>query len=170
MRINILKIFTITLMLVAFLAHAETYQHCNVKLDTLLHSNKYKTDIYTGKNAKKVILSPATKRFRTQYQIALDTHPKEVMASHYVVTAWGCGAPCYGLGWVDLKNGKTFLGPTYSYSSEILSDSTIIINDRPDSQEQIDRVEWLMPEAYRVNDDGKFKLIYQCKVDRKTSK
>ena len=167
MRIYILKIFTITLMLVPFLAHAETYQNCNDKLDALLHSSKYKTDIYTGKNVKKVILNRSTKRFSSQFQNALDTQPKELMAGNYVVTAWGCGAPCYGLGWIDIKNGKTFLGPTYSYSSETLSDSTIIINDRPESQEQIDKTSSMKPLAYQVKSDGSYKLVYACKLNRK---
>ena len=167
MRIYILKIFIITLILMSFIVHAESYDHCNEKLDALLNASKYKTDIYTGKNAKKVILNPATRRFRTQYQIALNTHPKEVMAGHYVVTAWGYGAPCYGLGWVDLKNGKTFLGPTYSYNSESLPDSTIVVNDRPESQEQIDKTSLMNPSAYQVTDDGKYKLIYACKIKTK---
>lgn len=143
---------------------AESYEQCNETLETLLHSSKYKTDIYTGKFAKKLVMNLATKRFKTQFQTALNTHPKEVMAGHYVVTAWGCGAPCYGLGWVDLKTGMAHIGPNYSYSSETLPDSMIIINDRPESQEQIDRTHSMSPSAYQVKRDGTYKLVYACKL------
>lgn len=148
-----------------FILHAESYQHCNNKLDALLHSSKYKTDIYTSKMAKKVLLDHSTRRFRTQFQTALDTHPKEVMAGHYVTTAWGCGAPCYGIVWVDLKTGRAYIGPSYSYSSETLADSMIIINDRPESQEQIDKMPSLRPMAYQVTADGGYKTVYACKFN-----
>lgn len=147
-----------------FTLHAESYQHCNEKLDALLHSSRYKTNIYTGKHVKTPVLNHVTRRFRTQFQSALTASSKVVMAGHYLVTAWGCGAPCYGLGWIDIKNGKGFLGPTYSYNSETLPDSMIIINDRPESQEQIDKTSFMNPSAYKVKSDGTYKLVYACKL------
>lgn len=62
MRTYILKILIITLILVPSILQAETFQHCNDKLDALLHSSKYKTDIYTGKTVNKVLLDQSTNK------------------------------------------------------------------------------------------------------------
>lgn len=113
------------------------------------------------------MLDHQTRYFRTHFRDTLATEPTVDLAGHYVVTAWGCGSPCYGLGWVDLKTGKAFMGPNYSYSVETSPDSQILIKDRPESQAQVDITPWLSPTAYQVTANGKFKRLYVCKFERK---
>jgi hypothetical protein len=165
--LHLTKFFTLSLLLIPAYLHAETFKQCNQHLDQLAKARKYQVPEYKGKFAKNVILDHQTRYFRSHFRDALATEPKVDLAGHYVLTAWGCGSPCYGLGWVDLKTGKAFMGPNYSYSSETSPDNQIIIKDRPESQEQIDITPWLTPTAYQVTANGKFKQLYLCEFERK---
>lgn len=169
MVIKLLKYSMYALSIFPNLLDAQSLDDCNKHLDSLLHSPKYKVDVYQGKIASKTILDAQTRRLRTNLRLVLASNLKVEVAGKYDITSWGCGSPCVNLGLVNLKTGKASIGPYYSYNVEYLPNSQIIITDKAESQEQINRVEWLIPEAYRVNEDGKFKLIYQCKLDRKAS-
>ena len=133
----------------------------------MAQASKFKVPEYKGLFSKKVMLDHQTRYFRTHFRDTLATEPTVDLAGHYVVTAWGCGSPCYGLGWVDLKTGKAFMGPNYSYSVETSPDSQILIKDKPESQAQVDITPWLSPTAYQVTANGKFKRLYVCKFERK---
>lgn len=152
------------------LLHAQSLDNCNKHLDSLLHSPKYKVDVYKGKIASKTILDAQTRRFRTNLRQVLALNPKVEVAGQFGVTSWGCGSPCLNLGFVSLNTGKASIGPYYANGVEYLPNSQIIITDRAESQEQIDRVKWLIPQAYHINEDGKFKLVHKCKLDRKANK
>jgi hypothetical protein len=161
-------LFTILCILLspAYL-HAESFQQCNAHLNTLAQADQFKVSEYKGKFASTVIMNRQTHYFRTHFREALAIDPKVDLAGHYVLTIWGCGSPCYGLGWIDLKTGKAFIGPNYSYSAETSPDNLIIITDRPESQEQVDITPWLSPTAYQVTESGEFKQLYFCRLNRK---
>lgn len=150
-------------------SHAQSLNACNKHLDSLLHSLKYEVDLYEGNFAKKVILDNDTRRFKTHFREVLAIDTKVDVAGHFGLAIWGCGSPCLNLGFVNLKTGKASIGPYYSYSVEYLPQSQIIIIDKAESQKHVEIFKWLLPRAYRVDANGEYKLIYQCKLDRKRS-
>lgn len=167
MGINITKYALYLLCLSPYFAHAQSLNACNKHLDSLLHSPKYKIDLYKGSFAKKAILDSNTRRFRTHFREVLATDTKVDVAGHFGLAIWGCGSPCLNLGLVNLKTGKASIGPYYSYSVAYLPQSQIIIIDKAESQRHVEIFKWLLPRAYQVNAVGEHELIYQCKLDRK---
>lgn len=162
-----LKISVLFLCLFPYFCQAESLSDCNKHLDSLLNSPDYKVDLYKGSFAKKAFLDSNTRRFRTYFHEVLATDTKVALAGHFGLAIWGCGSPCFNLGLVNLKTGKASIGPYYSYSVEYLPHSQIIIIDKAESQRHVEIFKWLLPRAYRVKADGEYKLIYQCKLDRK---
>lgn len=167
MGINITKYALYLLCLFPYFVHAQPLIDCNKHLDSLLHSPNYKVEVYEGKFAKKLTLDSNARRFRTHFREILATDPKVALAGQFGLSIWGCGSPCFNLGLVNLKTGKASIGPYYSYSVEYLPHSQIIIIDKAESQRHVEIFKWLLPRAYKVNAHGEYKLIYQCKLDRK---